>query len=410
MYRLALVASHPIQYYVPWYRALSDVCDLEVFYCHQQDGVGQAAAGFGVAFDWDVPLLDGYSHTFLRNVASKPDVSRFFGCDTPELADRLRAGRFDACIVSGWYLKSYVQAIRACKRSRIPVLMRGDSQLGTARSRAWMMAKYWPYRWWLRSLDAHLFVGAANRDYLKYYGVEDGRLFFTPHFVDNAFFQTRALAARANGQAAAIRRRLGIPADAIVFAFAGKLIEKKRPADLIRALAAARATDRQLWGLIIGSGPLQHDLDQLTRSLDAPVAFAGFQNQTDMPRHLAAADALVLPSDGRETWGLVVNEAMACDLPAIVSSAVGCARDLVDDTTGAQYAVGDPSALRSAIISIAHVLRTQTAAVHRNVRAKIAQYSCEATLKGTMTALDAVIGRSAARTQSSVPLRHTRVS
>jgi glycosyltransferase involved in cell wall biosynthesis len=390
MHRLALVTSHPIQYQVPWFRALAQVTDLEVFYCHRQNSEDQAAAGFDVPFQWDIPLFDGYAYSFLQNVASRPDVSSFSGCDTPEIADRLRAGRFDACLVSGWYLKSYLQAIWACQHAGIPVLTRGDSQLGTPRSKLFTVAKYLPYRWLLRSIDAHLYVGRANREYLTHYGVRESSLFFSPHFVDNAFFETRSATARADGQAALVRQDLGIPADAIVFAFAGKLIERKRPADILRALAIARTQNVKLWLLIIGSGPLQLELDQLAADLNIPVTFAGFQNQTELPRHFAAADALILASDARETWGLVVNEAMACGLPAIVSTAAGCARDLVDEMTGIQFPVGDIAALATAMSTLADTLSVRGVEIRRAVHSKIDQYSCEAAVRGTLEALDAV--------------------
>ena len=100
--RLAVVASHPIQYQAPWFRALAKVAELEVFFCHEQDASGQAEAGFGVRFDWDVPLLDGYRYHLLKNVSPRPGVSSFGGCDTPEIAERLSsrgAPNFDACII-----------------------------------------------------------------------------------------------------------------------------------------------------------------------------------------------------------------------------------------------------------------------------------------------------------------------
>ena len=133
MHRLAIVTSHPIQYQAPWFRALAQVTDLDVFFCHRQDAAGQAEAGFGVAFDWDVPLLDGYRYHWLTNRSRRPDVSSLFGCDTPEIAGVIRDGGFDACLVCGWYLKSYLQAIQGCWRCGVPVLLRGDSQLGTVR-------------------------------------------------------------------------------------------------------------------------------------------------------------------------------------------------------------------------------------------------------------------------------------
>ena len=67
--RLAVLASHPVQYYAPMFQELARRLELEVFYAHQATPDQQAAAGFGQAFEWDVDLLSGYRHTFLKNVA-----------------------------------------------------------------------------------------------------------------------------------------------------------------------------------------------------------------------------------------------------------------------------------------------------------------------------------------------------
>lgn len=395
MYKLAMVTSHPIQYQAPWFRALARVTNLTVFFCHQQAAADHAHSGFGVAFEWDVPLLEGYEYRWLTNRSQRPDVSTFQGCDTPEITDILGRGGFDACVVSGWYLKSYLQAIRACRRAGIATLVRGDSQLVTKRSRLVSAAKYYPYRWLLQHVDGHLYVGAANRQYLQHYGVAESNLFFVPHFVDNAFFARRADDARVSGAAADIRRSTGADSGSVVFIFAGKLIEKKRPADFLRALAAARVRNVDARGLVVGSGPLHNELDSLARQLDVPVTFAGFRNQTEMPRYLAAADALVLPSDGGETWGLVVNEAMACGLPALVSRAAGCALDLIEQAkTGYAFDVGDVGALADAMVALASRHGQDADAFRADVASKINQYSIDAAVNGTLEAIRITVGRS----------------
>ena len=132
--RLAFVTSHPIQYYAPLFRALAQRLDLVVFFAHRATPSDQAKAGFGVEFEWDVGLLSGYCHEFLRNVATRPALDRFAGCDTPAIAERIRKGRFDAVLVQGWYLKCFLQAIFAAKRQRLPLIVRGDSHLDTPRS------------------------------------------------------------------------------------------------------------------------------------------------------------------------------------------------------------------------------------------------------------------------------------
>ena len=76
--RLAIVSTHPIQYQSPWYRAMAREPDLEleVLFCHQETAKDQARAGFGVEFAWDLPLLDGYPHRFLKNVAREPAAAQ----------------------------------------------------------------------------------------------------------------------------------------------------------------------------------------------------------------------------------------------------------------------------------------------------------------------------------------------
>src|SRR5262249_36150635 len=127
--RLGFLVSHPIQYYAPLFRALAGLCDLTVYFAHRQTAEGQARAGFGVAFDWDIDRLSGYRSQFLTNVASRPSTDRYAGCDTPEVAREISAGRFDAVVVPGWALRSYWQAVRACRRAGVPVFVRGDCQL-----------------------------------------------------------------------------------------------------------------------------------------------------------------------------------------------------------------------------------------------------------------------------------------
>lgn len=254
-----------------------------------------------------------------------------------------------------------------------------------------MAVKYWPYRWFLSRIDAHLYVGCANYRYLRHYGVPPTRLFPVRHFVDNDRFAGAASAARADGSVATLRETWGAGAGTTVLLFAGKLIEKKRPLDFVDAIGRAARRGAPVIGVVVGAGPLEDVLRARVGAADAPVRFAGFQNQTALPGYYAAADCLVLPSDGGETWGLVVNEAMACGVPAIVSDAVGCREDLIEnDVTGASYGLADVDALTDAVIACASrscdaVERMQAAVLER-----IDQYSCEAAVQGALTALQAV--------------------
>ena len=170
-----------------------------------------------------------------------------------------------------------------------------------------------------------------------------------------------------------------------VFLFAGKFISKKRVSDLLEA--AAKVPEARV--VLVGDGPLREQLKARAEKPDLKgrVEFAGFKNQQELPAYLAAADCLVLPSDGTETWGLIVNEAMACGTSAIVSTACGCQPDLiVEGETGYSFKLGD-------VHGLADCLRRFVAQKDQNwsgkVRAKISHFSIEKATEGLVRAMAA---------------------
>lgn len=385
--RVGLLATHPIQYYVPWYRLLAQHMDLTVYYCHQLTPHEQAV-GFGGAFEWDVPLLDGYQHRFLVNRARHPNVSTFLGCDTPEIGPLIAQEKFAAFIVHGWASKSFWQAILACWRTRTPVLVRGDSQLPATRTGGLRALKFPFYRWFIPRFDGYLVVGARAREYLRYYGARAERMFFSPHAVDNEFFARRAEAARPAREE--LRRSWGLPSDAVVYLFAGKCVARKHLDDFARAIATASREQSRVWGLVVGDGPLRAPLEAQARQQGWPLRFAGFLNQTEIPTAYAVSDALVLPSDATETWGLVVNEAMASGLPAFVSDQVGCAPDLIlPEQTGHVFPCGDVDALADLLRWYADT-PARLATLGEHARRRMQRYSLAQAVEGTLAALQAV--------------------
>ena len=382
--RLAIVASHPIQYYAPIYRELARVMDLVVFYAHRATPNDQARTGFGVGFDWDSDLFSGYQYVFLRNFAATPGLARFSDCDTPEVARYLQMQKLDAVLVQGWHFKAYIQAIIAAKRLRLPLLMRGDSHLGTPRSVAKKAVKSLAYPALLRTFDAALYVGQRSREYWERYSYPRRRLFFSPHCVDDEWFRIRAMG-DARQQ---VRSRWNISPDAKVALFAGKMIAFKRPLDLVGAAAHLKQKGFELTILIAGSGPLEHEVVATANRASVPLRALGFCNQTAMPGVYAAADVLVLPSDGRETWGMVANEALACGRPVVLSDAVGAAPDLAaDGIAGRVYPVGDVAAL--AVILEALITRPPS---EEMIAAKSRAYAVPAAISGIEAALVETLG------------------
>lgn len=383
--RLAVLASHPVQYYAPLFRTLAERVDLHVFFAHKATPAQQAAAGFGTAFDWDIDLLSGYAHSFLTNVAREPSAARFSGCDTPEVGARLREGRFDAVLSLGWHLKALVQGIWAAKRAGMRVLVRGDSQLETPRSRLKRWGKDLAYPSLLRAFDAALYVGMRSRAYYAHYRYPADRLFFSPHCVE-----TERFAAGATGAARRqLRGQLGLSEDAPAALFAGKLVPFKRPLDLIESAAQVRAGGLPLSVLVAGAGELEAPMRARAAELDVPIHMLGFCNQSAMPAVYAASDLLVLPSTGRETWGLVANEALASGRPIVVSDQCGCAQDLAGDgQAGAVYPMGDTAALAS---TIRRAIAARPAP--ESIRRVSDRHSLAAAAEGVMAALDATARR-----------------
>jgi glycosyltransferase involved in cell wall biosynthesis len=390
--RLAILTSHPIQYYAPLFRHLNRELDLHVYFAHVASGEQQAAAGFGTPFTWDVDLQSGYSHTVLKNVARVPDTSHFSGCDTPEIGQQLKAGKFDAVLSLGWHLKSLLQGILASKSMGLPVMIRGDSQLDTPRSFPRRLAKKLAYPVLLRFFDAALYVGERNRAYYLHYGFPQSRLFRSPHCIDTERF-TAASQQLARDR---LRAQLGISADTRLVLFAGKMITFKRPLDVVEAVSQLRMKGVDAHLLIAGSGELAAAASELAAKRSVPLHALGFQNQSQMPAAYAAADALVLPSNGRETWGLVCNEALASGTPIIVSDAAGCAPDLAaDGNVGRTFPLGDPAACAEGLAQVlaAPPSRAEIAAVS-------ARYSLAAASDGILEAVSAVARPSKQRASS----------
>ena len=387
--RVALFATHPVQYHVPWFQKLAAQpgLDLKVFFGLEPDAV-QQGTGFGVGFQWDIPLREGYASQVLHNVAKRPSLGVFGGCDTPDVGEALRAFAPDAAILTGWQSKMLVQAWWAAARQRVPRILRGESNAMRRRA-AWKQAGH---RIWLRGFDEFLAIGRSNREFYRRSGIPDDRVHPCPYFVDNARFAEGAKAW--HGRRTELRGGWSIPDEATCFLFSGKLIPKKRPLDVVEALRRAHAAGPSMHLLVAGSGELTGALESAARQARLPVTFAGFLNQTEIARAYAAADCLVLPSDTGETWGLVVNEAMACGVPAIVSDEVGCGPDLVSDgLTGATFPRGDVESLARRMIELARDparLRAMGAAARERV---FSDYSVERAVDGTLAAIDAAVAR-----------------
>jgi glycosyltransferase involved in cell wall biosynthesis len=226
------------------------------------------------------------------------------------------------------------------------VLFRGDSHLldSAPRGVRWRLKRAvlkrvfsWP--------SGFLVVGTANRAYYESFDVTPERLISCTHSVDVARFAQPT--DRYEEEAILLRRQLNISNDKRVLLFAGKFESKKRPVELMRAVQAIPASRFVL--VMVGSGELGAEVNEIAAADPERFRVLPFQNQSRMPVVYRLGDLFILPSAFGETWGLAVNEAMACGRPVLVSDRVGCAIDVVDASCGRVFSWADSSSLQRAL-------------------------------------------------------------
>ena len=273
---------------------------------------------------------------------------------------KLRKLKVDLCFVPSYSPCQPLAVLLAAKSLGIPLVVMNDSHADTAASsRLGTCVK----RWLVALCCAALVAGQPQRRYMASLGTPAGRIFTGYDAVDNDFFSERADEARQDAESA--RAKLELPKR--YFLSLGRFVEKKNLETLIQAyslfLKANPITETQL--VFVGSGEMEASMRSLcvelglkmvdhaaarpfpeaatsqpsnppeqSRASDlsspAPsVHFYGFRQIDENPAFYAFADAFILPSLTEE-WGLVVNEAMACGIPVIVSETAGCAEDLIE--------------------------------------------------------------------------------
>jgi glycosyltransferase involved in cell wall biosynthesis len=389
-YRLAVLASHVIQYQGPLFQILAQHPEIEltVFFCSRQGIQSYRDQGFGQQVKWDVPLLDGYRSHFLPNWSPMPNPSTFWGLINPAIVRLLKPADFDAVWVHGWAHFTIRLALLTAFARRIPVLMRAENNLLSPVARWKSGIKRVILRKLFQRVAGFLAIGSHNADFYRAFGVPESRIFLVPYAVNNNFFISQSV-----GDKARIKSELGIASDAAVILFSGKLVSAKRPLDLLRAFQGIAGGHRASL-IYLGDGPLRSSLQKYVADQAlSHVHFAGFRNQTELARFFAVADIFVLTSE-LERWGLVVNEAMCFGLPIIASDQVGAGGDLVrEGENGFVYPVGNIPVLTERITRLIEnpALR---AAMGKKSRAMIQNWSYAQDVEGIVACLNHLSRRS----------------
>ncbi|HEV7763710.1 MAG TPA: glycosyltransferase family 4 protein [Thermoanaerobaculia bacterium] len=350
MHRVALIASHVIQYQAPFFRLLAAEpdLDLDVIFCSTDGAKVYRDEEMQTTFRWDLDLLSGYRHRFLRNFGFGEGYTRLIN---PGIVPTLLLGKYDAIVFFlGWGTITSLLGIAAARMRGTPILMFGDSSYPPPENTFASKVRAGVMRAIFRLTDRFLVSGVLNADYYRHYGIDEKRFHLVPWAIDNARFEEGSRFEE--GEREAMRARFGIRDDQMAIVFSGKFLPRKDPMTLLRAVDGMHHRDRTAV-IFLGNGELSDEMQRFARERNLAVHFAGFVNQTELPKYYAMADVFVLPSldDPRAT---VVNEAMASGLPIVITDRCGPMGDIVQHgDNGYVFAPGDVATLAQHLDSLA---------------------------------------------------------
>jgi len=354
--RLAVLVTHPVQYFAPVFRALAQKhgLELKVFFGCNHGTVPQVDPNFGVAFKWDCDPTDGYDYEFIW----LGSFSALIGISGVQLArravKRINCFKPDAVLIFA-YTPAFISAstvLLGLKGHRLMLRAETTDEALDRSSikdklRQVILSNYYRQFW-------HIFpIGTNSKNHYRRMGVVDDRMTVVEYAIDVDFFQRQV--DHWLPQRQALRAAMGIEPTAQVLMYCGKMFEPKNPLLIVEALALLSPDLKErLWLLAVGDGVLRAEFEAGAKGqLGDRAVFVGFKNQSELGQYYALADTLVLPSQSGETWGLVVNEALQFGLRVVVSDRVGSSRDLVlDEAQGYRFSSGSAEELSTAIAAI----------------------------------------------------------
>ena len=327
--------------------------DVTVYYCLRR-GVDEALdPEFRKKYKWDIPLLDGYRSIFLKNLSFGSSPT-FWGQINPGIFSELRREKYDALVVHGYNAFTNWMAFLGCLVTKTPIILRGEAELREKTNFLKRLAKKIILTPLFGIIDAFLYSYTRNRDFFKYYGASEEKLFFHPCSVDNRFLEEEAKIL--GSHKLELRQEIGVKRPELpAVLYTGKFIKRKRVRDLLEACQIIKGSNKHLTFnvLLVGDGPERENLEAFARKNNLEnVYFFGFKNQSEMPLFYATSDIFVLPSS-LDPSPKSINEAMNFALPVITTKDVGTAPDLVlEGKTGLIYKTGDVIALSASLAKL----------------------------------------------------------
>jgi len=339
-----IISDHPTQWEGPFFGYLqaNSSLDVHVFYNNRQ-GLGvEIESESKILVKHDIPgLVNGYDHTFLDEFGSSEGVFEKVS----------ESGQFDVFIVEGHVGELQKVAMKWGKKRKIPIVYRSDSNL-LYDSPLWKrIIKKFLLPHFFKQFSAFIALSTPAAEYLRHYRAPDKKIFLSTYMVHNEWFESESNRWRQNREA--IKRELGLGGFSKLVLAILRFEERENPIEFLQVAAIYKGWVPKVGFVLIGDGTRREEVEKFVKreGLDN-VVLPGYLSLSALPKYYAISDVFVHPAR-KECWGLSVNEAMACGVPVVISTGLGCRYDLVpSDQYGLVYPVGDPNKLAKAIRKI----------------------------------------------------------
>lgn len=349
--RLAIVVTHPIQYFSHVYRKLAQLPDvqLRVLFGSRIGLEKYKDPGFGVELSWDCDLIEGFDHEFLPG-ADQVKKLDWRSLHRVQTADALNRFDPDAVLLHGYAHPLVLRAWYWARTQKRRIILFGDGNGRHEQARSFLRqhAKRLGLQPLLRSIHRVLYLGEANELYWKTLGVDPSRLQWAPMCLPSPNLALPTDRQR-NAVRSSVRTRLRIADGQLAVICSGKFVPWKRTIDVVRVIDR----DDRFVGIYVGDGECRSACEAAART--DRHRFIGFANVPQLAEHYAAADLLCHAAE-REPYGLVVAEAAAAGLPIIASRVVGAIGERSHGRPGRNaetFEPGDLDALADVLGSLA---------------------------------------------------------
>ena len=378
---LAVVMTHPTQFDSPLFARISrqNDFDVTVYYLHTPNIAAKTDPELGFSPNWDIPLLTGYN--WVACPSGWLDRIKFLWREC------FSSTRYDLVILPGYAIIELVLLTYFARNQALG--MRLDTcELYEGTGVRHKLKSAVLKRLFKRYTTFHP-VGSLSEAFLRNQGARAQQIFRFPYAVDNDYFCIKAAQFRIRRKS--LLEEIGFPSDTFVVLGVLKFIHRETPMELLRGFQLFHLRHPGSALILVGAGELQREMEQYIEEvgLIKDVRLVGYSRYSELPKWYAAADVFVHPSS-RESWGVSVNEAMACGLPVIIADTVGASYDLLmEGLNGYRYKSGDAEdlavCLERVVLSAGHRGRVCEAS-----QAAAAQFSYDASIASLEAALQSV--------------------